>query len=191
MQQGMRAGTLPSSTAHSPKTQRTQPGAAPSAYSSLEHTRWKAGQTLAMKAWGVIRSLERAWRVARPEMVAEGFLMKVLNIGEYQPHPGCNGLHINPFELIGVIVNVVLALDWATTVTAPAGGHIFRIWAYNTSVLSWLKNTSRDTNPIVRCLIHFLMAMLIASGIPCILQGEHLQYQARRMWEPIGCPAQP
>jgi hypothetical protein len=43
-------------------------------------------------------------------MVAVGFLMKALNIGEYEPHPGFDGLHINPLELIGVIINVVLAL---------------------------------------------------------------------------------
>jgi hypothetical protein len=107
-------------------------------------------------------------------MVAAGFLMKAPNIGEYEPHPGCDGLHINPLELIGVIINVVLALAWETTATAPAGGHIFRIWANNTSALSWIKNTSRDTNPIIHCLICFLMAILIKPGIPCILQGEHI-----------------
>jgi hypothetical protein len=108
-------------------------------------------------------------------MVAAGFLVNVLNIGEYEPRPGCDGIHINPLEFIGVIINVVLALAWETTVTAPAGGHIFRIWADNTSALSWLKNMSRDTNPIVRCLVHFPVAVLITSGIPCILQGEHIQ----------------
>jgi hypothetical protein len=107
-------------------------------------------------------------------MVAAGFQMKALNVGEYEPRLGCDGLHINPPELICVVINVVLALAWATTVTTPAGRHIFRIWADNTSTLSWLENTSRDTNPIVRCLIHFLMAILIASGITCIIQDEHI-----------------
>jgi hypothetical protein len=107
-------------------------------------------------------------------MVASGFQMKSLNIGEYEPRPGCNGLYINPLELIGIIINEVLALAWATTLTAPTGGHIFRIWADNTSALSWLKNTSRITKPIVCCLVYFLMAILIASGIPCILQGKHI-----------------
>jgi hypothetical protein len=114
------------------------------------------------------------WRITRPEMAAARFLTKALNVGECEPHPGCNGLHINPLELIGVIINVVLALTWATTVPAPVGGHVFRIWADNKSTLSWLKNTLRDTNPIVRCLVRFLMAILVASGIPCILQDEHI-----------------
>jgi hypothetical protein len=48
------------------------------------------------------------------------------------------------------------------------------IWADNTSALSWMKNASNDTNPIILCLIRFLMAILIASGTPCILQGEHI-----------------
>jgi hypothetical protein len=111
-------------------------------------------------------------RVTYPEMVAVGFLTKALNIGEYEPRPGCDGLHINLLELIGVIINVVLALAWATTVTAPAGGHIFRIRADNTSALSWLKNTSHDTNPIIHCLIRFLIAILLASGIPCVAVKE-------------------
>jgi hypothetical protein len=132
-----------------------------------------------------------AWRVIRPEMVATGFQMKALNIGEYEPRPGCDGIHINPIELIGIIISVVLALTWATTATvaAPHGGHVFRIWADNTSALSWMKNTSRDTNPIVLCLIRFLMAILIASGNPCILQGEHIT--GEQTWEPIGYLAQP
>jgi hypothetical protein len=104
-------------------------------------------------------------------MVDAGFLMKALNIREYEPRPGCDGFHINPLYLICVIINVVLAL---VTVPAPAGGHVFRIWADNTSAMSWLKNTSRDTNPIFRCLVRFLKAVLIVSGIPCIIQGEHI-----------------
>jgi hypothetical protein len=47
-------------------------------------------------------------------MVASGFHMKVLTSVEYELHPGYDGLHINPLELIGVIINVVLALAWAT-----------------------------------------------------------------------------
>jgi hypothetical protein len=76
-------------------------------------------------------------------MVAAGFLMKSLNVVECESLPGYDGLHINPLDLIGGIVNVVLALAWATTVTvtAPARGHVFRIWADNTSALPWLKNT--------------------------------------------------
>jgi hypothetical protein len=87
-------------------------------------------------------------------MVAVGFLMKALNTGEYERHPVCDGLHINPLELNGVIINVVLELTWATTVIAPARGHVFIIWADNTSALSWIKNTSRNTNPIVKRLVH-------------------------------------
>jgi hypothetical protein len=122
-------------------------------------------------------------------MVATGFQMKALNMGEYNQHPGCDRLHINPLELIGIITNVALALAWATTVTAPTGGHIFRIWADNTSALFWLKNKSRDINPIVSCLIYFIMAILVTSGIPCTLQGEHTQ--GATIWEPIGYPVQP
>jgi hypothetical protein len=57
--------------------------------------------------------------------------MKALTIIEYEPRPGCNDLHINPLDIRGVIVtvivNVVLALVWATTVIAPAGGHNLKI----------------------------------------------------------------
>jgi hypothetical protein len=60
-------------------------------------------------------------------MVAVGFQMKALDSREYEPRTGCDGLHINPLELTGVIINVVLALAWATNVTAPARGHVFKI----------------------------------------------------------------
>jgi hypothetical protein len=121
-------------------------------------------------------------------MIVAGFQMKALNIEEYEPRPGCNGLHINPLELVGVIINVVLALAWATTVTAPTGGHVFRIWADNTSALSWLENTSRDTNPIVLCRVRFLMAILVVSGIPCILQGEHIPGAQNMGADPLSRP---
>jgi hypothetical protein len=107
-------------------------------------------------------------------MVAVGFHMKALTSGEYEPRLGCAGLHINPLELLGIIINVVLALDWATAVIASAGGHVFKIWTENTSTLYWMKNTAHDTNPIIPCLIRFVMAILVASGIPCIIQGQHI-----------------
>jgi hypothetical protein len=107
-------------------------------------------------------------------MVAAGFRMKSLTSGEYEPRRGCDGLHINPLELIGLIINFVLALVWATTVIAPAGGHVFKIWADNTSTLSWMKNTDWNTNSIVGCLVRFLMAILFATSIPYIPQGHHI-----------------
>jgi hypothetical protein len=94
--------------------------------------------------------------------------------GEYKPRPGCDGLHLNPLELIVAVINIVLALAWAAIVIAPAGGHVFKIWAENTSALSCMKNTARNTNPITRCLVRFLMAILVASRITCILQGQQI-----------------
>jgi hypothetical protein len=114
------------------------------------------------------------WRVTRPDVVAAGFNMKALSKGEYEPQPGFNGLHITPLELISIIINAVLDLAWANTVTARAGDHIFRICADNTSALSWTRNMARDTNSIVRCLVRFIVTILVASGIPCILQGKHI-----------------
>jgi hypothetical protein len=62
------------------------------------------------------------WRITRPDTVTLGFNTKALSKGEYEPIPGCDGLHIHPLELIGVTVNVVLDVEWATTVSSRQGG---------------------------------------------------------------------
>jgi hypothetical protein len=126
-------------------------------------------------------------------MVDAGFNTKAPSKGEYELRPGCNGLHINPLELVCIIINLVLALAWATTVATITGCDVFNIWADNTSTLSWMKNTVRDTNPISPCLVRFFMAILVTSGIPCILQGEHTPVEeyvgADRMLHPTLVPS--
>jgi hypothetical protein len=54
------------------------------------------------------------------------------------------------------------------SITCPMSGHIFNIWTNITSSLSWMKNMAHDTNPIVRCLVHILVVIIVASGVPCI-----------------------
>jgi hypothetical protein len=107
-------------------------------------------------------------------MVATGFNMKALSKGEYKSFPGCNSLHVNHLELTGFIINIMPTLAWASTGTAPVGGYVFNICANNTPALSWMKNMVHDTNPTVYFLVRFLMEILVTSGVPCILQSEHI-----------------
>jgi hypothetical protein len=88
-------------------------------------------------------------------MVVAGFNMKELSKGEYEPHMGCDGIHINPLELIGIIINIALAMPWVATSAAPEGGRVFEIGDGNTSTIYLMNNTVRDTNPIFRCLVVF------------------------------------
>jgi hypothetical protein len=102
------------------------------------------------------------------------FPHKALANGEYEPRQRCYGLHTKPLYIIGINISVFLALAWATNVIFPAGGHVFKIRAENTSALSWMKNMARNNNPIVRCLVRFLVAILLSSVIPCIPKGRHI-----------------
>jgi hypothetical protein len=87
-------------------------------------------------------------------MVAVGFNMKTMSKCEYKSRHGCGGLHINSLELIGIVINTVLALAWATMVTAQAGSHVFKIWAENTSLMPWMKNNAHGINPIICTFPH-------------------------------------
>jgi hypothetical protein len=41
----------------------------------------------------------------------------------------------------------MLTLDWTITITAPMGGHIFKLWANKISSLSYMKNMARKYKP--------------------------------------------
>jgi hypothetical protein len=147
---------------------------------------------LAMNVWGVLRSLERSMAPHTPRNGGRGFpdessqhsgirAMPRLRRDSHQP-TRAHRRHHKCSPDIGLGNNSVRTYR----------GHIFRIWADNTSALSWLKNTSCDTNPIFCCLVRFLMATLVASGIPCIIQGEHIPGEknvgADRLFHPTLSP---
>jgi hypothetical protein len=60
------------------------------------------------------------------------------------------------------------------------GGHIFAVFADNTSALSWLRYASRSHRPNVRQLARFVSALLFASGFQGKVQGKHLAGVANR-----------
>jgi hypothetical protein len=119
---GGQARTWPSSAPHRLMTQPTQLGAAPLLFLSPGHIHRKGAPTPGTKAWEDTPSNGNIVVCDPSKNGSGGFSHERLDERPVRSAPRINGLHINPLELIRVIVSVVLALAWATPVVAPAGG---------------------------------------------------------------------
>jgi hypothetical protein len=61
--------------------------------------------------WSLHAQLQ--WRVMQDDLVALGFPMKIINRYQQEPLNGKDpGLHINPLEFLGAIINVWLIIVW-------------------------------------------------------------------------------
>ena len=104
------------------------------------------------------------WRLSRTDLIAAGFDMKLLEESESEPAIDALGLHINVLEFVAIILNLWLIIILSQRHHVPVGGHIFAVFADNTSALSWLRYASRSHRPNVRRLARFASALLFALG---------------------------
>ena len=110
-----------------------------------------------------------------------GFLsMKQLQTGDSEPDIDAEGHHINILEFVAIIVNIWMIIVLSRYRSPPVGGHIFAVFADNTSALSWLRYASRSHCPNVRQLARFVSALLFASSFQGKVQGKHLAGVANR-----------
>jgi hypothetical protein len=114
------------------------------------------------------------WRLSRADLVNAGFDMKHLEGSASEPDLDALGLHINVLEFVAIILNLWMIIVQSRRRPEPAGGHIFAVFADNTSALSWLRYASRSHRPNVRCLARFTSALLFASGFQGKVQSRHL-----------------
>jgi hypothetical protein len=132
-----------------------------------------------MKAWGVLHSVERymAHHAPRKDRIGPSDkIPKHRGIGamprmRWAPHQPPRDHRCHHKHSPG------LGLGNDSDSDSPLQGHSFKIWAENTSALSWMKN-----------LIRFLMAILITYATPCILQGEHIPGEQNVGADRLSCP---
>jgi hypothetical protein len=120
------------------------------------------------------------WRLSRSDLIHAGFQMKHLKRNAREPDIDEPGTHINVLEFVAIIVNLWLMIVVSRRHPAPIGGHIFAVFADNTSALSWLRYASRSHRPNVRRLARFTSALLFASGFQGKVQGRHLAGRLNR-----------
>ena len=105
------------------------------------------------------------WRLCRDDLVRAGFKMKDLNLRTTEPMaPDAEGLHINPLEFIGVIVNLWITIKFIRRAGPRAGGYILALLADNTSALSWMSLASRTKDPLLQGLARLASALLVEAA---------------------------
>ena len=120
------------------------------------------------------------WRLNREDLITAGFRMKAQAEDSVEPEADASGTHINILEFIAIIIDLWMIIVLSRRRPEPAGGHIFAVFANNTSALSWLRYASRSHRPNVCCLARFMSALLFASGFQGKIQGRHLAGKLNR-----------
>jgi hypothetical protein len=104
------------------------------------------------------------WRLARDDLLLLGFPLKLVTSTDGEPESDAAGLHINPLEFIGCIVNLWLLLRLIKTLPPCETGYIIDLLSDNTSALSWLKVTAATRNPDLQPLARFASALLVQAS---------------------------
>jgi hypothetical protein len=114
------------------------------------------------------------WRLSRSDLIHAGFQMKHLKRNARELDINEPGTHVNVLQFVAIIINLWLMIVVSHHRPAPIGGHIFAVFANNTSALSWLRYACHLHHPNVRRLARFTSALLFASGFQGKVQGRHL-----------------
>mmetsp|Transcript_4851 Transcript_4851/g.11525 ORF Transcript_4851/g.11525 Transcript_4851/m.11525 type:complete len:935 (-) Transcript_4851:1191-3995(-) len=102
------------------------------------------------------------WRIARETLEAAGFDMRPIYLPSNEP--GVEGLHINPLEYIGCLINLWLTLKCVILRGPIDGGYILALFADNTTALSWMSTASRTKNPLLQGLARLGAALLVCAA---------------------------
>jgi hypothetical protein len=115
------------------------------------------------------------WRLTRDDLLLLGFPLKLVTSTDGEPESDAAGLHINPLEFIGCIVNLWLLLRLIKTLPPCETGYIINLLSDNTSALLWLKVTAATRNPDLQPLARFASALLVqASRLLTRVQPIHI-----------------
>jgi len=102
------------------------------------------------------------WRITRQTMVDAGFDMKPIKLKSMEPtDPKAAGLHINPLEYIGALINLWLVLQCAIAAGPIVGGYILALMSDNTTTLAWISVASRTKDPLLQGLARLGAALLV------------------------------
>jgi hypothetical protein len=123
-------------------------------------------------------SLEAAlmWRITSATLSAFHFEMKRLDALRDEPlDPSQPGLHINPLELVGLTINVWLAIRFYMTFPHLPAGRVIAFLVDNTSALAWFRIAATCKCVAARNLSRFVSSLhLFAATQHTRLQASHL-----------------
>jgi hypothetical protein len=113
------------------------------------------------------------WRLSKEDLQAMKFpMVALLEPTDIDP---VDALHINVLEFVAVIINTWFALAMSHKNDPDRKQHhIVKIWADNTSALSWMAHAARTKRPLVRRLARFLQALLTFAPVDFQFQQDHI-----------------
>ena len=116
------------------------------------------------------------WRITREDLVASAFHMKTIGMSTNKlTYPAAQGLHINPFEFLAVIINLLLALRIIGKDPLCLTGTIIDLLSDNTTALSWMHVVATTPNPELQQLARFASALLVqAARLLTCVQPLHI-----------------
>ena len=108
--------------------------------------------------------LNFAWRLSSHDLNSMGFKVRLTEpLVYWEPDLDPNNFHINIFELLATIINIILTVCCMNDLPPPSSGWVLHARADNTSALSWTQYASRSTRIYMRLLTHFLSTFLTFS----------------------------
>jgi hypothetical protein len=119
------------------------------------------------------------WRVMRADLIDLGFNMKIIDRFAAEPlDASSEGLHINPLEFLGCIINLWLSIRIIQSMPSCPTGFILDLWSDNTSALSWMRLTAATRDPRLQPLARLASTLLvIASQHLTRVQPRHIPGQ--------------
>jgi hypothetical protein len=116
------------------------------------------------------------WRVTRQDLIDLGFAMKIIDSYKEEPLDAASaGLHINPLEFLGCIINLWIVIKLVQNLPPRQTGYIIDLLSDNTSALSWMKLTATTRDPRLQPLARFASTLLVlASQLLTRVQSRHI-----------------
>ena len=91
--------------------------------------------------------------------------MKPIDIVSSEPSDIAHeGLHINPLEFLGALLNLWITIKLVMKAGPRAGGYVIDLLADNTTALSWMSLASRTKNPLLQGLARIGAALLVRAA---------------------------
>jgi hypothetical protein len=115
------------------------------------------------------------WRVMRDTLLAFGFPMREIDLAGEPADLAPEGLHINPLEFLGIIINIWVALRLLLNYPALATGYIVDLLSDNTSAIAWIRVAGKVSDPGTRRLARLASAFLVyACHLTTLFQTHHI-----------------
>ena len=105
------------------------------------------------------------WRLTYDTLIEHGFNLKPIELKTREPTDAmADGLHINPLEYIGCLVNLWITLKFVMDAGPRPGGYILSLLSDNMTALSWMSTAARTKNPTLQGLARLGSALLVRAA---------------------------